>query len=70
MDTPRLPYEGKVAAQGTLRLCSRVEAICHRTAGLAGTWLGLKLYRMLDEVHFRKIVLILLLASGVMLLLR
>jgi uncharacterized membrane protein YfcA len=37
---------------------------------LAGTWLGLKLYGRLDEVQFRKIVLILLLASGTMLLLR
>jgi uncharacterized protein len=37
---------------------------------LAGTWLGLKLYGRLDEVQFRKIVLILLLASGAMLLLQ
>ena len=37
---------------------------------LAGTWLGLKLYGRLDEVQFRKIVLILLLASGFTLLLR
>ena len=39
-------------------------------ASLVGTWLGLKLYGRLDEVQFRKIVLILLLASGIMLLLR
>ena len=37
---------------------------------LAGTWLGLKLYGRLDEVQFRTVVLVLLLASGVVLLLR
>jgi hypothetical protein len=31
---------------------------------LAGTWLGLKLYGHLDEVGFRKLVLVLLLVSG------
>ena len=31
---------------------------------LAGTWLGLKLYGRLDEAAFRKVVLVLLLASG------
>jgi uncharacterized membrane protein YfcA len=35
---------------------------------LLGTWLGLKLYGRLDEIGFRKVVLILLLASGVTLL--
>jgi uncharacterized membrane protein YfcA len=35
---------------------------------LAGTWLGLKLYGRLDEVQFRKIVLILLLGSGVVMM--
>jgi uncharacterized protein len=34
---------------------------------IAGSWLGWKLYGRLDEVTFRKIVLGLLLASGVML---
>jgi uncharacterized membrane protein YfcA len=34
----------------------------------AGTWLGLKLYGRLDEARFRKIVLALLLASGVLLI--
>src|SRR5215213_11380437 len=34
---------------------------------LAGTWLGLKLYGRLDEAAFRKVVLVLLLASGVVL---
>jgi uncharacterized protein len=37
---------------------------------LAGTWLGLKLYGRLDEAQFRKLVLILLVASGVVLLFR
>ena len=31
---------------------------------LAGTWLGMKLYGRLDETAFRKVVLVLLLASG------
>ena len=34
---------------------------------LAGTWLGMKLYGRLDEAGFRKIVLILLLLSGIFL---
>ena len=37
---------------------------------LAGTWLGLKLYGQLNEAQFRRVVLILLLASGVVLLFR
>jgi uncharacterized membrane protein YfcA len=37
---------------------------------LAGTWLGLKLYGSLDEAQFRKLVLLLLLASGATLLIR
>jgi uncharacterized membrane protein YfcA len=36
---------------------------------LVGTWLGLKLYGRLDEAGFRKVVLVLLLVSGVTLLL-
>jgi uncharacterized membrane protein YfcA len=35
---------------------------------LAGTWLGLKLFGRLDEAMFRKIVLALLLASGIVLI--
>ena len=31
---------------------------------LAGTWLGMNLYGKLDEAAFRKVVLVLLLASG------
>lgn len=33
----------------------------------AGTWVGLKLFGRLDEAAFRKVVLVLLLASGVVL---
>jgi uncharacterized membrane protein YfcA len=36
---------------------------------IAGTWLGLKLYGRLDEATFRKVVLVLLFASGVILVL-
>jgi uncharacterized membrane protein YfcA len=32
---------------------------------LAGTWAGLKLYGKLDDAAFRKIILLLLLVSGV-----
>jgi uncharacterized membrane protein YfcA len=35
---------------------------------LAGTWLGMKLYGRLNEAAFRKVVLVLLLASGVALM--
>ena len=35
---------------------------------LAGTWTGLRLYGLLDEAQFRKVVLVLLLISGVVLL--
>jgi uncharacterized membrane protein YfcA len=35
---------------------------------LAGTWLGLKLYGRLDEQGFRRIVLLLLLISGILLI--
>jgi uncharacterized membrane protein YfcA len=34
----------------------------------AGTWLGLKLFGRLDEASFRKVVLVLLLASGLVLI--
>jgi uncharacterized membrane protein YfcA len=36
---------------------------------IAGTWLGLKLYGRLDEATFRKVVLVLLFASGIGLIL-
>ena len=34
---------------------------------LAGTWLGLRLFGRLNEAAFRKLVLVLVLASGVVL---
>jgi uncharacterized membrane protein YfcA len=37
-------------------------------AVLAGTWLGLRLYGRLDEAGFRRVVLVLLLLSGLVLL--
>jgi uncharacterized membrane protein YfcA len=37
---------------------------------LIGTWLGLKLFGRLDEASFRKVVLVLLLASGAVLMLQ
>jgi uncharacterized membrane protein YfcA len=37
---------------------------------LAGTWLGLKFYGKLNEVQFRRLVLVLLLVSGAVLLFR
>jgi uncharacterized membrane protein YfcA len=36
---------------------------------IAGTWLGMKLYGRLDEASFRKVVLVLLFASGIGLIL-
>jgi uncharacterized membrane protein YfcA len=36
---------------------------------LAGTWLGMKLYGVLDEATFRRVVLVLLLVSGAVLIL-
>ena len=35
---------------------------------IAGTWLGMKLYGRLDEASFRKVVLVLLFVSGVVLM--
>ncbi len=37
---------------------------------LAGLWLGFKLYGKLDEARFRRVVLVLLLFSGVSLIAR
>lgn len=37
---------------------------------VAGTWLGLKLYGRLDEVSFRRVVLLLLLLSGCLLVIQ
>ena len=57
-----LGFKGAVAAD-TIRLF-----LFGLPVLLAGTWLGMKLYGRLDEAAFRKVVLVLLLASGVVLL--
>jgi hypothetical protein len=51
--------KGAIAA-GTIKLF-----LIGLPALFAGTWLGLKLFGRLDEATFRKVVLVLLLASGV-----
>ena len=43
-----------------------VEAL-EGVAMLAGTWLGFRLFGRLNEASFRKVVLVLLLASGIVL---
>ncbi len=59
-----LGFKGAVSAD-TLRLF-----LFGLPALLAGTWLGMKLYGRLDEAAFRKVVVVLLLASGVALMFR
>lgn len=54
-----LGVNGTVSA-GTIRLMALGLPVL-----LAGTWLGLKLYGRLDEAGFRRIILVLLLVSGV-----
>ena len=46
------------------------EAFNSRWGSFAGTWAGLRLYARLDEAVFRKVVLGLLLISGLGLLVR
>ena len=53
----------KMLTQDTLRLFA-----FGLPAVLLGTWLGLKLYGKLDEMTFRRVVLVLLLISGLTLL--
>ena len=62
MSAAWLGVKGAVSAD-TLRLF-----LFGLPALLAGTWLGIKLYSRLDEAAFRKVVLVLLLASGVALI--
>jgi uncharacterized protein len=57
-----LGFRGAVSAD-TIRLF-----LFGLPALLAGTWLGMKLYGRLNEAAFRKVVLVLLLASGVALI--
>ena len=53
----------QMLTQDTLRLF-----VIGLPAVLPGTWLGLKLYGKLDEITFRRVVLVLLLISGLTLL--
>jgi uncharacterized membrane protein YfcA len=57
-----------IGAKGAITLDTLKLFLLGLPALFAGTWLGLKLYGRLDEASFRKIVLALLLASGVVLI--
>jgi len=54
-----------LGASGTLSTDSLWLFLAGLPVLLAGTWLGLKLYGHLDEAGFRKLVLVLLLISGI-----
>jgi uncharacterized membrane protein YfcA len=54
-----------LAAQGGVRAQALSDLAWCLPAVLAGVWLGLKLYARVDDAQFRRIVLALLLASGV-----
>src|SRR5262245_40017729 len=56
-----------LGAKGTVALDTVALFLIGLPVLLAGTWLGLKLYGRLDEASFRRIVLVLLLASGAVL---
>jgi uncharacterized membrane protein YfcA len=56
-----------LGARGNIDLATLQLFLLGLPALLAGTWLGLRLYSRLDEAGFRKIVLILLLGSGLVL---
>jgi len=58
-----------LGAQGTLSATTAELFLLGLPALLAGTWLGLRLYGSLDPAGFRRVVLILLLASGLVLIL-
>ena len=58
-----------LGAQGALTADVLRLGLLGLPAVLAGLWLGLKLYDRIDEVAFRRIVLVLVLASGIGLLL-
>lgn len=58
-----LAWQGAVTAETLMRLAWALPAIA------VGTWLGLKLYRRLDENRFRQLILGLILVSGVALVL-
>ena len=53
-----------LGARGTIDLATLQLFLIGLPILLAGTWLGLRLYARLDEAGFRKVVLVLLLGSG------
>jgi len=53
-----------IGAGGTLTMSVAKLFVLGLPVLLAGTWLGLKFFGRLDEVAFRRVVLILLLVSG------
>ncbi len=57
-----------LGAKGTIATDSVTLFLVGLPVLLAGTWLGLKLYGRIDEASFRRIVLALLLLSGVVLM--
>jgi len=57
-----------IGAKGALNADTIKLFLIGLPALFAGTWLGLKLFGRLDEAAFRKIVLVLLLASGAVLI--
>lgn len=57
-----------IGARGAITMITMKLFAMGLPALFAGTWLGLKLFGRLDEAAFRKVVLVLLLASGVVLI--
>ncbi|WP_050423307.1 sulfite exporter TauE/SafE family protein [Bradyrhizobium tropiciagri] len=57
-----------IGAKGALSVDTIKLFLIGLPALFAGTWLGLKLFGRLDEAAFRKVVLVLLLASGTVLI--
>jgi len=57
-----------IGAKGAIAADTVKSFLIGLPALFAGTWLGLKLYGRLNEAAFRKVVLVLLLASGVVLI--
>jgi uncharacterized protein len=57
-----------LGARGAIDAATALLALLGLPAVLAGTWAGLRLYGRLDEAGFRRVVLALLMASGLVLL--
>jgi uncharacterized membrane protein YfcA len=60
--------EAPAGATGTIAVDTLKLFVLGLPVLLAGTWLGLKLYGRLDEDGFRRVVLLLLLISGILLI--